>query len=365
MKNTVFLIIFLFANRYASMEASENNITKRSMNRCVLREKIFDDFSTYSTYTVDKMRKSICKAAAENDYKKLIELNNEYNRKIQSKIKSQKRTSNIKKLQEHAHVTRYSALYNAILLGNYESSKVLLVNLSADFFEHYNPKYLLHTVCFGNWHEDEIKTIEILELLLKAGADMNGIRNKSEISSWSSAHYIFLMETPLDVAMGKKDNYRKMVEGAAPFLIQNFLQQKGGKRAEELLYYHINYADYQASKELLLSLPSEFLHDKPNCLLHIVCFGRWHENEAKTIEILELLLKKGADINEIRKKTALFSHRTVVETPLDVALGNATRGFSLENAAKSFKAPPSIQLFLKQKGARCASEQEIYKADNT
>lgn len=176
------------------------------------------DFLRTTTHEeLERLSRDICRAAAEDSCKMLIGIDAEYNKKIQSEIAlGEINQRDFKKLQGHAHATRYSALYNAILCGSYDSSKALLVNLSSDFFRRYNPKHLLHTVCFGDWHQDPSKTIEIIELMLKAGADIKEKRKKTDNDGWDAEED----ETPLDVACARHSRYKNY---QAPEKIRNFL----------------------------------------------------------------------------------------------------------------------------------------------
>lgn len=117
---------------------------------------------------------------------------------------------------------------------------------------------------------------------------------------------------------------------------------------DNTLYHAINCGSYETSKELLSGVPDNFLQSNPGCLLHIVCFGNWHDDETKTKEVLELMLAKGAKINQIRKDTG----NDCLDTPLDVACGHHT--FSHQ------KAPFFIQFYLQQRGALCVQQPAIY-----
>lgn len=116
------------------------------------------------------------------------------------------------------------------------------------------------------------------------------------------------------------------------------------------LYHAINSGSYETTKELLSDTPDNFLQDKTGRLLHMVCFGNWHDNEAKIKEILELMLAKGANINQIRRTSC--SNDGYLQTPLDVACGHDTFAHH--------KAPPSIQFYLQQRGARCVQQPAFY-----
>jgi ankyrin repeat protein len=95
------------------------------------------------------------------------------------------------------------------------------------------------------------------------------------------------------------------------------------------LYHAANYGHYEATK-YLLELRQINLKNDPNNILHMVCFGKWHENENYTVEIIKYMLAAGADINKVDKSG---------DTPLNIACGRA-------------EAPKSVQEFLIANGAK-------------
>ena len=105
------------------------------------------------------------------------------------------------------------------------------------------------------------------------------------------------------------------------------------------LYHAVNYGNYEATKCLLESRMINLKSD-PNYLLHMVCFGKWHEDEKKTKEIIQHMLAAGADINTLNKQKL---------TPLNIACG-----FSYAPDFVKDAAPKSVQDFLIDQGAQKA-----------
>ncbi len=164
---------------------------------------------------------------------------NEYARRIKLEIALQEinlhvdnqepETSNVSRLKDHLLATCSRAeLYDAIKSGNYEASKKILANLPVRSLQN-NTDGLLHMVCFGNWHEDEKKTIEILNLLLQAKLDINH-KLESPLS--------LLTGTPLDVALGKNNRTFLTPRLKAPISIQTFLKEKGAQCSDEQAQYY-------------------------------------------------------------------------------------------------------------------------------
>lgn len=122
--------------------------------------------------------------------------------------------------------------------------------------------------------------------------------------------------------------------------------------AYQKLYHAINTGSYEKAKDLLTAMPADFLHDNPQSLAHMVCFGNWHDDETKTKEILELMLAKGANINQITQ----YTENQVMQTPLDVACGKGMHGFG----PSAYTAPLIIQRMLQQRGARHVQQPAEY-----
>lgn len=117
----------------------------------------------------------------------------------------------------------YAALFHAVNHGNYEASKYLLeknvINLQS------NPNNLLHMLCFCRWHEDEQKTIEIIDGMLKLGANINRKDTQNR--------------TPLDIASGRFNGYSTIQVDKAPQLIQEYLIKRGAKKTESEAKPHV------------------------------------------------------------------------------------------------------------------------------
>lgn len=98
------------------------------------------------------------------------------------------------------------------------------------------------------------------------------------------------------------------------------------------LFHAVNHGQYEATKCLLESRLIN-LKSNPNNLLHIVCFGRWHEKEENTIDVITRMLELGANINKKDKQD---------QTPLNIAC--ATH--------EAERAPRLVQEFLIANGAQ-------------
>lgn len=98
------------------------------------------------------------------------------------------------------------------------------------------------------------------------------------------------------------------------------------------LFHAVNHGNYEATK-CLLEKRLINLQSNPNNLLHIVCYLRWHENEANTIDVINRMLQLGANINKKDKQN---------RTPLDIACGYRDP-YTLQYRDA---APKSVQEFL-------------------
>ncbi len=100
------------------------------------------------------------------------------------------------------------------------------------------------------------------------------------------------------------------------------------------LYNAVKCGNYEATKFLLKTdgIKISLRYDSKR-LFHIVCFGKWHEDEEKHNEILKEMLD--ADVNRYVEKDG----NSIIEgTPLDVAVNSG--------------APKSIQDYLFRNGAK-------------
>ena len=103
------------------------------------------------------------------------------------------------------------------------------------------------------------------------------------------------------------------------------------------LYHAVMCGNYEATTFLLKTDGIKIsLSDDPKKLLHIVCFGRWHEDEEKQKEIVERMLNQ-SNVNRCIEKD---DDSTIEGTPLDVAVSSS--------------APQSIQKLLFMNGAKHA-----------
>jgi hypothetical protein len=184
----------------------------------------FDFLLTLTSKDLDEKRRKVYISAAHDNSKQFMPIFDDYLQTIDLEKSLQEitiphnkepQTTYVKRLISHLRSSIYPTLYNAIAVGNYKIAKLLLIrsptlNLKND------PGNFLHMICTGKWHENEIKTREIIDLLLKAKIDINRKRES---------------KTALDIADGTEQYGDKF---SAPVSIQEFLKKKGAKRASEL-----------------------------------------------------------------------------------------------------------------------------------